>query len=303
MSQFTCLCFTVQKKHGIKKFHNYWKSYDFTNGLVTYCCYQLESGSKSKRLHLQGYLQLRKRQRFGPTLFSNLPDASYRLARGSDSDNYKYCSKTDTRVKGPWFHGECRDHQGHRSDIEAIGQMVARGASNREIAESHPNWWRYTYMIDRARSWLIMDDPRPKPKVYVHLGPAGSGKTTAATQYYGDNYWICPPKLGDRVWFDGYVGQDVAIFDDINGSWMPRTTLLQILHEHTCKPDTKGARTNFIPKVIVLTTNHHPRDWYQYPDTVSWIALRRRINLIKIFENFSVIQCIDPNLNQFKNAV
>lgn len=64
---------------------------------------QLEVGA-SGTPHVQGYVRWRNAKAFAPTK-ALLRNAHIEAARGSPKDNYKYCTKPDGRIEGPWHFG------------------------------------------------------------------------------------------------------------------------------------------------------------------------------------------------------
>ena len=62
--------------------------------------YQLEKSPTTGKLHWQGYVRLTKNVRFqGMRKILGLNDSTHcEVARGSDQDNDRYCSKEETRV-------------------------------------------------------------------------------------------------------------------------------------------------------------------------------------------------------------
>jgi len=169
--------------------------------------------------------------------------------------------------------------------------MVKEGKTNRELAEMDFAVYARIYKaIDRVRSYI-----RPKreegykPYVVLLQGMAGCGKTRWAYDKY-PNLW--EPAIntikGGGTWFDGYDGQDVALIDEFRGK-MPLDAFLKVIDlNYIRNTPIKGGFCWFNPKVIIITSNHHPSKWYDFQPSEKWPegriddaeALRRRINFV-----------------------
>ncbi len=108
----------------------------------------------------------------------------------------------------------------------------------------------HAYIDSRAGKRTDMSDVR------VLWGPTGTGKTHRAHQL-GDA-WIYPGK----GWFDGYLGQPVAIFDEFDGKDLPFSLWKQLCDKYPMKVPIKGAFVNWNPKIIVFTSNVNPDLWW-----------------------------------------
>ncbi len=74
----------------------------FIESATHFVC-QLESG-EGDTPHIQGFVRWRNAKAFAPAK-KLLRDAHIEAARGSLSDNRKYCTKLEGRIQGPWQHG------------------------------------------------------------------------------------------------------------------------------------------------------------------------------------------------------
>lgn len=133
MSRF---CFTINNPSGLIDFESLppW---------VTYVIYQEEVAPSSGTHHFQGYLEiepsLRKRI---TTLVNDLKwdPAHFEVAKSVGSKNYKYCTKEESRVGGPYEYGLRRpDHvQGQRNDLNEVMEAIRHGASDMELFRDYP---------------------------------------------------------------------------------------------------------------------------------------------------------------------
>lgn len=188
--------------------------------------------------------------------------------------------KADTRVDGPWEAGDkpwSDKGQGRRTDLEAVATMVRDGCTDEEIFTAHPGTTlQYLTQIQKVR--LIFKPTRDTDlKVVLLYGPPGTGKTRFFWDKFPDG-WSVP--VGKDLWFSGYQGQKNVLIDDFAGN-IGLTQLLQILDRYPVQLPTKGSHVWWCPDNIVITTNCHPCNWYDYKERASsYEALERRITAV-----------------------
>lgn len=236
---------------------------------IKYAIWQVEQCPKTGKRHIQAYIELPKPMRINQV--KNLYGCSgihLEKRRGNQADAIQYCSKEDTRCEGPWEFGERGKGQGHRSDLDAVAEMVKEKKSLREIAEEHPaTFIRYHRGIkelknttdDKKRTW--------KTEVFIVIGEPGIGKTRWAWENFDDIY----VKPHGTKWWDGYTGQEDVLIDDYNG-YMEYEYLLQLCDRYPMKVETKGGHVEFLAKYIIITSNKVLESWY-----TNTKALKRRV--------------------------
>ena len=129
--------------------------------------------------------------------------------------------------------------------------------------------------------------------VYVALfiGPTGCGKTHMATTIYPDAY-----VKGADQWWEHYSGERQVVFDDFSGaaSKISVVHLLRMLDKFRMYVETKGASEWFKAETIVLTTNIHPWNWYNFQDRMEqFLALARRFSEVRIWPQCARLTCGD----------
>lgn len=108
----------------------------------------------------------------------------------------------------------------------------------------------------------------------------GGGKTFAAHEFAKANDWqlyMVPSPNNGSLFFDGYVGQEVVVFDDFYG-WIRYHDLLKYCDSYAIKVNIKGAMVNWCPKHVFLTSNVDWRQWYEWTAERKPGALQRRID-------------------------
>lgn len=153
---------------------------------------------------------------------------------------------------------------------------MEEGASEKDIADSaFGTWLRYYKGIERYRR-LTSGNRNWQTKVYVLWGPSGSGKSRRALSMGGSvdsQYWVSKPraKFGG-VWWDGYEGQSTIVIDEFYG-WLSRDLTQRMCDRYPLMVETKGGGCNFLPRLIIFTSNSPPWEWWR----VGLGAMQRRL--------------------------
>lgn len=187
--------------------------------------------------------------------------------------------------------------QGKRTDLQEFYAHVRDGKTDLELAEINFSCFaRCLKAIDRLRLAL-------KPKrtvrrdIVAYVGDTGAGKTRLACESYPDLYEI---PTGKDIWFDAYYLDTTALFDEFTGQ-MPLNQALRVIAEYNVvKVPIKGGFTWFNPDNIIITSNSHPNEWYDYKNRREQErALRRRFSAIHHFTNGKVIIYEGESINNF----
>jgi len=268
------------------------------SGFCTYLCFQIEICPTTKREHIQGYIEYK-----AASTWNRLPKELDLLnkkgstaigkgiritrSRGTPEQNKAYCSKDSDRKPGTSFHeyGDISGGQGTRNDLLEVKAQLDNGTAMIEIADGHfGTWIRYhkhfeTYCelkgieVNKARRFW-------KSIVICLTGASGAGKTKVCHELFPGLVVIQRGVSG--LWFGNYKGHEVVLFDEFSGATAPHSLLLQLLDRYPMDVDCKGASATWLPKVILLTSNKAPADWYKADEAADrmemWNALERRID-------------------------
>lgn len=201
-----------------------------------------------------------------------LARAHLEKAKGTAAQNLEYCSKED---RNPMVVGEPM-RQGSRTDLLELKQDIDEGAPELTLWEKDfPTMVRYYRAMNHYRS--LRAQPRHwVTEVIVLVGPTGCGKTKWVFDMCEDerlSLWT----YSSGGWFDGYDGQDVALFDDFYGvdSSIPWDLLLKLCDRYPMKVPVKGGFREWCPKKVVITSNSPVEEWY--PRQINQQALWRRV--------------------------
>jgi len=250
---------------------------------VKYAIFQKESG-ETGTIHYQGYLELAANYRF--TFVKNLigDNAHLERRRGTAEQARSYCSKTESRLDGPYEYGIFTHKQpGRRSDLQDAITDLAEHRSLNTLAINHgATFVRYNRGFSR---YLQVTAKRrtQAPTISLYFGDTGTGKTRKVIEENPDYFRKHP----DNKWFDGYNEHDVLLLDDFGGasSKMSLNYVLQLLDRYPFTIEIKGNFVELLATKIFITTNSHPNQWYDYSKRLTqYKALARRIHHVWVFD-------------------
>lgn len=86
-----------------------------------YYVMQFEKGHVSEHAHLQGYVHFPHAVRWSQFKNAFAPyGPHFEKAKGTARQNRQYCTKEDTRLKGPYEFGECPGGQGKSAELQLV---------------------------------------------------------------------------------------------------------------------------------------------------------------------------------------
>lgn len=226
--------------------------------------------------HLQGFVAFTKRKTLAYVRNYTLLKSHCEPAKGTPAQATTYCKKDGDYQE----FGVCPGGAGRRNDLAKLYELIRGGADARTIADQFPSQYiRYRRSIldciaEQAieRNW--------ESDVRVLWGRTGTGKTRKVFDTHESKDIYVHP--GDS-WFNGYEGQEVALFDDYNGSEFKLSYLLKLLDRYKMKVPVKGGYVQWIPKIIYITSNKDPQQWYTNALEEHRDAMFRRITTIEFF--------------------
>lgn len=252
---------------------------------LRYAVYQFEQG-ENETLHYHMYVEFHKALTFN-TMKKLFPRANIQPVKSRQA-SIKYCTKSKTRVDGPYELGESTQ-QGFRTDLQDAQILIDEGLTEEQIYRELPTVSaKYPKFIEKQILWKLEAKAKQQyldkvsKKVVVLYGPTRSGKTSYVYRKHDINdiyHFSLSGGTKGSIWFDHYKGQPVLLLDDFYGN-MKWTTLLNLLDIYPVKMQYKGG-TTFVPWThIYITSNSHPTEWYRYGDNMKYAALMSRISKI-----------------------
>lgn len=246
----------------------------------TYMVVGFEHAPSTGRPHLQGYVYFANPVRFSTVKDILGNDVHIEPARGSPQQNRVYCTKDGVFVE----RGDL-PVQGKRVDIDDLKEMMAAGSSERDCvmaARSYQSAKHVQLLFSMKKPKLEFH----KKEVLWYWGPTGTGKSRRALAVanergYSEDTWISGSTL---QWFQFYMDEKCAIFDDLRYSSTEFSTLLRLLDGYPYCVPVKGSARWWTPKLIIITTPYHPRDWSNVCKGEDIEQLVRRIDCIVEFK-------------------
>lgn len=223
-----------------------------------YLVYGREIAPSTGTKHLQMYVYWVNPREFN-TVRALFPRSCHiERANGSPQENRVYCVKD-----GDYFeHGSC-PRQGKRTDFSDMQSMALSGVPYSKIIESCTS-----LVAVRGVEALMKYDHRElnvrKKITSAWLwGPTGVGKSTQCrdwihAQGFDDDFWT---SQHDLKWFDGYIDQKVALFDDLRLENVDWSFFLTLFDGWKKRVPVKCGHTWFYPDYILVTAPLHPASY------------------------------------------
>jgi len=288
---------TMQRSNAMRIHSKFWvfTSYTYSTAEewkqlpsgVTCLAWQEERCPTTDRLHLQGYIEL-IRDREVSWLRKHISMTAYwrkKVTLSTRLQAFTYTQKDESRTQGPYCLGTPptpSSTKGQRVDLEAFRDACFKGMSERKL------WSEFTVQMAKYprmyKSIAALARPKRSTDLEVVLiyGSTGVGKTRLVYEKWEDSdefwRWAVP---NTTCWFDGYDGHKLCLLDDFAGkaSKMSLVMLLQVLDRYPVLLPVKGSHIWWMPDAITITTNIHPREWYDYTNRIGqYMAIKRRIH-------------------------
>lgn len=229
-----------------------------------YIKFQYEKGEEGTK-HYQGVLYAPNKCTCS-SLTKKFPTCGYLAPVIDTKGAINYCGKEESRIEGPWEEGQM-PKQGQRNDLLECKSIIDNGGGMEELFEQQfSNAVRYGRGLkdyihiknkDKIRTWQTI--------CYIYTGDAGCGKTEAAKieseEWGGGTYWLTIEKIGGKIWWDGYEGQQNIIIDEFNCG-MTLTDFKRVIDSSPLTVPYKGGSTQFLGKRVWFISNNPLDSWY-----------------------------------------
>lgn len=243
---------------------------------------QLEEGHETHHRHFQIYVEAPNPIHFS-SLKKKVPDAHIEPRKGSKKQAFEYCSKVDTRIAGPFFHGidepGAEPSPGQRMDLEIVSDALLSGKSVDELLLSPEfssrlarcmNWARSIEQATMAKAHEEYKTADRDVEVHYIWGEPGIGKT-----YFVKHLPDVFEPTYEGKW-DGYSGQDVVLFDEFSGQ-IPLYQMNRYLEGYRDTRLPARYRDSFACYHVVYIVSNYPPEHF-YDGTGSWM---RRLTTVE----------------------
>jgi len=232
---------------------------------VKYASWQLEKSANG--LHWQGYVELNDMKR-ARTLKRDMFEAHWALKyeHSTREQAREYTRKEDSRVEGPWEHGQFeggqRSGKGKRTDLLAFKKALESGQNEEDLKKSDETfgfWLRYPGVVDRWNNSGRKPVKRANIQMIVCVGPPGTGKSRWAAEAFPDAYW---KPVSSKEFWPKYSGEKTVVFDEMYGGYCPLHEMLTVVSEAPYQVNKKGSEFDLLATTFVFTSNKPPWEWY-----------------------------------------
>lgn len=267
-------------------------------GRVRFIAYGEEVSPDTGALHYQAYVVFYQPQTLSRLIRLFGDGHHFEVMYGSLQQNERYCSKEGSFTK---LGDEPR--QGERSDLIGFKRRIDEGESPLEIAETelqfktyvkyHGGMDKYAHHIRGKK----MKTDRERPKVYIRIGEAGSGKTRWLDEHFGVGEWARMPNATSSWFITPTVSySDTVLIDDVGPSKIPKVEeFLEWTDRYPIEFNCKGGYLWWKPKNIVLTSNCTWRQWWPDLTPAHVAAIARRVYRIDLVYKDHPEEHIYPN--------
>ena len=239
-----------------------------------------ESGTK----HIQGYIQLTKKNRIG-WLKSHLSDrAHFEKAKGTPEQNKAYCSKEQSPAfegeESPFEFGLFKKEKNSTELHTAIGIFKNRDKRLIECVDEHSEQFVKHYkglLALRAISLGVRRDF--KTEVFWLYGPTGSGKSRAIAEEVPCAYY----KMPGNKWWDMYDGENDVVVDDVRRDFCTFSEMLRMLDRYPFMVEYKGGSCWFSARRIFFTSPLPPEQFWEGRTEEDMAQFLRRVDNIYKF--------------------
>lgn len=281
---------------------------------LRYFCMADEMG---ETYHTHVYVAFNSPVRFS-TLKNLISEAHIEMARGTSEENRDYIRKS-----GKWENDEkhetCVDgtfeeygyipeeHQGERSDLAFLLELIKSGYSNYEIIHMVPAYLFNIDKIERIRQMLRAEENKEvfrKLHVVYIWGKTGTGKTRSVMEKYGYRNVYRVTDYDHP--FDGYNGEPVIIFDEFR-SQLKIHDMLNYMDGYPLTLPCRYANRQACYTIVYIISNIPLEEQYpivQQQQRSTWEAFLRRINEVKTFplENNTLVDLSDDTPTPFDDV-
>jgi len=229
--------------------------------------------------HIQGYIVLGGLKSLKQMKALLSQQVHWEMARGNADQNFTYCSKEGDFVEYGVRPAKPGRKKGDQEEKWKEALELARGGGEQEdpmIAFVHGKlckWHREQELQKR-----VLEDT--EEQMLWYWGGSGTGKSRAARAEHPGAFIKNVTK-----WWCGYEEEDAVIIDDFDAAHHMLGHHLKIWGDrYPFMAENKGGARKIRPKVIIVTSNWHPKDIWTDQSTLGPILRRFKCVEFKAME-------------------
>lgn len=238
-------------------------------------------------LHLQGYVQFKRRLRFKQVKDRLKQQVHVEVARGSARQNFQYCTKSGNYIEGgssliKFERKQTITHTKQKITSEEVGrrfiEIVGSGRGLQAFQDEFPHVWlrQGKRMLENYYLTLSPQFRGDVRVLWIH-GPTGTGKTKYAHNKYPDAYIKC----STTKWWCGYQMEKEVIIDEFCKSAVDLALWLTWFQPYKCQVEFKGGHMPLCANRFIVTSNYTP-DMLYGTTSVNYSAFLRRIKILTL---------------------
>lgn len=212
--------------------------------------------------HLQGYLELNKKQRFTTTalLFApHKPHLEQKSKKSLPCQAADYCKK-DGKYVETGTPPKARKANSNRA-LATMCTSIQNGVPLEEAMLTDPATYVRNYRgLQDFQTRLIKVPNMRDMQCFFFYGPTGVGKSHYCYEKWPDLY---RKAVGKSLWMDGYDAQKVVFFDEFVGQY-PRSDMLMITDKYPTRVEIKGGFRQLSCDLMLFASNKHPATFYEH---------------------------------------
>lgn len=244
-----------------------------TDTSVRYILVAKETGEEGTP-HLQGYIYFHSKRSFA-AIKKALSRAHIEPCKGSPEQNIAYCKKDGDILIEDGEPPMSRKRKGELGKEYWEEQLTLAKSGRVEECDAKLQITHDLALARIAAKYAPKPDDLDIPDGHHQwfYGPTGTGKSRRARELYP----ACYDKSLNK-WWDGYNNEEVALLDDFGkDQHMLGTFLKRWADRYRFPAEIKGGKLNIRPKLIIVTSNYHPKDIWE--DTNILDPILRRFHI------------------------
>lgn len=250
---------------------------------------EVEFAPSTGTKHVQGYFRLNGKH-YRSTIRKWFPGVFFDIAKGSELDNIKYCTKTkkDILQIGEAYSSARVSIEKESKTIEMLDDVLKMDINEFEAKWPYECFHHYqklmAYKLRHQKQQNVWNGDL-KMKNYWLWGPAGTGKSKWARKHAPLNRIF---KKNLNKWWDGFdEGEwDIVVIDEMNES---KAVLADQIKDwgdrYPFKGEVKGAAINIDPGtyIMIITANFSIEQCFSKQQDID--AIKRRFKEVYIKDN------------------